>query len=171
MWKVTLPSCSAWCSHAVALHTRTKSKALVKGVSTSWSPTVLCVCQRVVGDQHVETHFARLFRVVLSCGCIAYSDQVKGLGHMSFHMLITHGPFPKGRGCSKCGNGPRQVFPRCALMWLHSYSDQGKGLGHMRFQMLTTHSILEKGLWVIKFRKVNFAKLLCVLLTCGCIAY
>ena len=46
--------------------------------------------ERAVGDKMVETKLAKLLRAVLTCGCITYSDQVKGIGQISFHILITH---------------------------------------------------------------------------------
>ena len=49
-----------------------------------------------VGDQHVEAHVAKLLYVALAYA--AYACQVKCLGQMSFHMLITHNPFEKGCG-------------------------------------------------------------------------
>ena len=54
--------------------------------------------ENVVGDHCVESQLAKLLRVVLTCGCVAYSDQDKGIGHMTFHMLITHGLLGKGCG-------------------------------------------------------------------------
>ena len=89
------------CAH-MWLNTKTKSKVLATWVSTLWSPTAFVLLKRAVDDQMWK--LIEPSCQVLCSHVAAYSEQAQGLGHMRFHLVITHRPFKKGPWVIKCGN-------------------------------------------------------------------
>ena len=69
LWKLGSPRCCVLCSHVGAMHTQTKPKVIATGVSTFWAPAALW--NRGAGNENVRTKLNKLFRVVLTGGCVA----------------------------------------------------------------------------------------------------
>ena len=86
-----------------------------------------------VRDEMVENMLAKLLRAVLTCGCIAYSDQLKSIGQTSFHIVITHGPLERVVGNHNVGTQFAKLLRVVLTCGCIAYSDQFKGLRHMSF--------------------------------------
>ena len=72
-----------------------------------------------MGDQKVDTHSAKLLRVVLTCGCILIPSPMSD--QMSFHMLVTRSHCERVVCDENVENSFGQALVRYAQLWLQMH--------------------------------------------------
>ena len=121
------------CSHVVAYSDQVKGLGQMS-LHTLITPG-LYVVERAVGNQNVETQLSKLLCVVLTCGCIAYSDQVQGRGHLSCPHVHHPQPFFSGEtsfvGVQHVETQLAKLLCIARTCGCIACADQVKGLGQM----------------------------------------